>query len=227
MSSESKKLIPYFVPPLSSNLVNAEDKKGSPLDYDEAIAIRDGSACIMMNAEDAKKMDDSRGYVDVNPENLWFKWQMLRREMGRKPDLDPGPSFAQLDSSSAKYQRAVRNAKETLEEFRVMLPQDGAPRFEAMVKLRLSDGENSAFMWLANTRIDGGGFVAEIFEVPEFFSNVEVGQAYAVSADDIIDWMVNEEGTLHGGFSIRLHRSTLTSEEGNNFDEQIGVSRYA
>lgn len=227
MTSDPQDLIPYFIPSLSAILVNAEDKKGSPLEYDEVIGIRDSSACIMMEIADTRKMDESRGYVDVDPENLWYEWQMLRREMGRKPDIDPGPSFVETDTNSDEYQETIKEARNTLPVFRSMLPTDGSPRFEAMVKLELSDGENSAFMWLANTRLDGEGVVAEIFDVPEFFPNMEVGQAFNVSVEDLVDWMVNEEGTLHGGFSIRLHRSTLSPEEQKEYDEFVGVSEYA
>ncbi len=227
MPEDSNNLIPYFIPALSAILFNAEDKKGSPLDYEEVISIRDGASCMMMEVDDAKKMDESRGYVDLDPENIWYEWQMLRRDLGRKPDIDPGPSFAQMDSQSAEYQNAISQAHETLSKFRAMLPEDGSPMFEAMVKLKLRDGDNSAFMWLANTRLDGNGFIAEIFEVPEFFPNVEVGQQFSVGATDLVDWMVNEGGVLHGGFSLRLHRSKLSETEQKQFDQHVGVTKYA
>jgi len=227
VSGDSNNLVPYFIPSLSAILVNTEDKKGSPLNYEEAIAIRDEASCMMMEVDDAKKMDESRGYLDLDPENIWYEWQMLRRDLERKPDLDPGPSFAQMDSKSAEYQKAISLAHETLPKFRAMLPEDGTPRFEAMVKLKLKDGENSAFMWLANTRVHGEGFVAEIFEVPEVFPNVESGQRFTVSADDLVDWMVNEEGLLHGGLSLRLYRSTLSEAEKKSFDQHVGVTNYA
>jgi hypothetical protein len=41
MTDESQDLVPYFMPSLSAILVNAEDKKGSPLEYDEVVEIRD------------------------------------------------------------------------------------------------------------------------------------------------------------------------------------------
>ena len=227
MTDESQNLVPYFIPSLSAILINAEDKKGSPLEYDEVITIRDKSTCIMMELADTIKMDESRGYVDIDPENIWYDWQLLRREMGRKPDIDPGPSFAQIDSSSDEYKKTITEAKKSLSDFRAMLPSDGSPRFEAMVKLKLSDGENSAFIWLANTRLNGDGFIAELYEVPEFFKNMEVGQSFTVSSDELVDWSVNEEGILHGGFSLRLYRSTLSDEEQKQFDEHVGVLKYA
>lgn len=227
MTDESKDLVPYFMPSLSAILVNAEDKKGSPLEYDEVVAIRDKSTCIMMELADAKKMDESRGYIDLDPENIWHSWQMLRKDMGRKPDIDPGPSFAQIDSSSDEYEQTIREARISLHVFREMIPSNGSPPFEAMLKLRLSDGDNSAFIWLANTRLDGDKFVAEIYEVPKFFKKIKAGQAFNVSPDELVDWMVNEDGILYGGFSLRLHRSTLSSDEKMAFDEHIGVTKYA
>lgn len=95
-------LIPVFIPALGVVLVMAEDRKGAPLSYDEVIRVRDRSACDMMPAAEAAKMAESRG-ADLDPENLWYEWQMLRRESGRLPDLDPGPMFRQVPSADPVY----------------------------------------------------------------------------------------------------------------------------
>ncbi|OYW19053.1 MAG: hypothetical protein B7Z52_04120, partial [Burkholderiales bacterium 12-64-5] len=54
----------------------AEDKKGAPLTKEEVHTIRDSGACIMLKTVDARKMDDSRGYRDIDPENCWHDWQV-------------------------------------------------------------------------------------------------------------------------------------------------------
>lgn len=226
MTDQSENLIPYFSPSLSSILVTAEDEKGSPLDYYEVIEIRDRAACIMLKQEDAEKMDERRGHVDLDPENVWYDWQMLRREMDRKPDIDAGPSFVKIDEASDDYKKTIADAKKSLPEFIAMLPDDGTPLFDAMINVEIIDDDESAYMWLANTRFDGENFIAELFEAPEFFKSVDVGQIYQISPDDIMDWMFNDEGTLYGGFSLRFHRSTLSEEEKKAYDEYIGVKRY-
>ena len=220
-------MISYFIPSLSAILINAEDKKGTPLEYNEVISIRDKAVCIMMDEEQANKMDEKRGYIDVHPENIWYDWQMLRKEMGRKPDIDPGPSFAQIDSKNNDYQKTIIQAINSLSSFRAMLPQDGSPKYDAMLKIQLSHGDESAFIWLANTRLHNENFLCQIFEVPKFLTNVEVGQVFEISENELVDWMVNEDGVLYGGFSLRLHRSTLPKEEQIEFDEYIGVVKYA
>jgi hypothetical protein len=78
---DDPKLVPLFVPPLAKMLAFAEQKKGSALTAAEVEAIRDKSACIMMEPSDAHKMAESHGYVDVNPENCWADWHRLRVEM--------------------------------------------------------------------------------------------------------------------------------------------------
>jgi uncharacterized protein YegJ (DUF2314 family) len=208
-------------------LVCAEDEKGTPLSRDEVLHIRDEAACIMMQLEDARKMDESRGYRDIDPTNCWFEWQKLRRELGRLPELDPGVRTNLVQHSSPEYQQTIREARASLDVFRSMLPTDGSPRWNAMVKTKLSHDETNVFMWLSHVRLSGENFLAEFFEVPAEFTAYEVGDRLEVTEDALTDWMINDDGTLHGGFSVRLIRATLPEDERSAYDEYIGVTRYA
>ena len=108
--SKNEDLVPVFMPTLAAMLIAREDKKGEPLTPEEVIEIRDDAHCIMMAREDAAKMQEKRG-VDIDPENCWYDFQLLRREMGRKPDLDPGPKFNQISSSDPAYQQTITRAR--------------------------------------------------------------------------------------------------------------------
>lgn len=227
MSTENEPLVPVFIPALGALLIRAEDLKGEPLSPDEVRRIRDQSACIMMKIKDARKLAESRGYRDIDPENCWFDWQHLRRELGRKPDLDPGARSNLMRSSDPTYQQTIREAQATLAQFRSMLPADGSPRRNAMVKMEIRQGNNKAFMWLLNTRLSGTKFIAEFFEVFEGFTKYHVGDEVELSAESLLDWMVNDNGVLYGGFSLRYHRSTLPMEERDEYDNYIGVTKYA
>jgi len=222
----SEELVPVFIPALVALLVNFEDKKGSPLTQVEVIAIRDGAACIMMEPADSRKMDESRGYCDIDPENCWYDWQMTRREMGRLPEIDPGPRFDLFRSDDPEYQRTIQVARASIERFREMLPADGSPRPDALIKTRLEDGEFSVFMWLNNVAIAGVDFSAELFELPESMPSFEVGIRYPVKYDALVDWMVKENGRLYGGYSLRYHRSRLPDDKKADFDQNIGVTEY-
>lgn len=226
VKSENEDLVPFFMPALIVLLVNAEDKKGTPLTKDEVHEIRDKGACIMVQAVDARKMENSRGYRDIDPENCWYDWQMTRRDMGREPKLDPGPRFDHVRSSDPDYQQTIRDAQKSIDQFRAMLPSEGVPRPDALIKTKLVDGDNSAFMWLNNTAIEGGNFTAELFEVPDILPNYSIGNRQVVLVEELMDWMVNENGRLTGGFSLRYNRDRLSDAEKQDFDRHVGVTEY-
>ena len=108
-ANDDNELVPVFVPALGALLIRAEDLKGEPLSYDEVIRIRDDAPCIMMKTQDARKMEEHRGFA-IDPENCWFEWQLLRKELGRKPDLDPGPKMNHVRNSDPEYQQTIKDA---------------------------------------------------------------------------------------------------------------------
>lgn len=228
MSDDDDELIPVFVPSLSAVLLNAENEKGQPLTYEEVVQLRDSAACIMAGREQIAQLAERRGYEDIDPENCWYDWQQLRRELGREPELDSGPKFDYVNRSTPLYQQTIRDAQDSLEQFRSMLPDDGSPRFGAMLKFEFFDDEKSIFLWLANTRFKAENFIAELFEIPPTLeAEHSVGDEFEITPDFVLDWMVNDAGTLHGGFSIRHQRSLLPENEQATFDAHIGVTDYA
>ena len=178
----------------------------------------------MMRTEDAAEMAELRGYADIDPENCWYDWQMLRRT-GRKPDVDAGAKVNLVRSSDPAYPATVQAARSTLDDFRNMIPQYDA--YSVLVKTKLIDEEGSAFVWLFKTRATDDGFVAQLFEIPDSIPSFRVGQEIVVSTDAVVDWMINDNGKLHGGFSLRYHRERLHPSERGAFDEHIGVTEYA
>jgi hypothetical protein len=75
-------MIPVFVPALVFLLHDAEKQKGSPLTEEEVFEIRDKGPCVMMQVEDAIKLDEQRGYNDLDPEDVWEQWQEARAQLG-------------------------------------------------------------------------------------------------------------------------------------------------
>lgn len=218
-----EKLIPVFIPALGVLLVSMEDKKGSPLTPDEVLAIRNKAAVIMMRASDAHKMDESRGYRDIDPENCWHDWQKLRDALGRKPSLPVGARFNFAPKNDPDMQKTVEDARKSLQVFRQLLAIDATH----MVKTRLVDGDNSAFMWLNDVHETNGKFAAVLFEVPSNFKKYKKGDVLTVLPSEILDWAANEDGCMHGGYSIRLMRSRKSPTEHAEFDAFMGVRSYA
>lgn len=223
---KGKDLVPVFMPALSVILVNAEDKKGSPLEENEVIEIRDNASCMMMERSHAEAMDESRGYKDIDPENCWYDWQMLRREFGRKPDIDPGARFSYVKPSDEEFKKTVIEAHKTLDSFRNLI-EKGSEEFFPLIKVLLSETNYRAYMWLMVRQVNDAGFVGEIFELPGEFKEFEVGMLIDIPEKDIQDWMINHNGTLYGGYSLRYSRAQMSESEKLHFDQHIGVERYA
>ena len=72
------KLVPIFIPALVAVLLNREQAKGSPLTEDEVIKIRDSAECVMSPLDVIPKMAESRGYDDLDPEDVWNQWVAIR-----------------------------------------------------------------------------------------------------------------------------------------------------
>lgn len=223
MSEED--LIPVFIPALVTILISAEDKKGSPLEKDEVISIRDAAAVIMMEKDHAEKMAESRGYADIDPENCWYDWQMVRREMGRKPDLDAGARLS-FNLSKDDTAQATIKAKETIADFRNKFSTIVQDDVYALIKTKLTDPRYSANMWLVVEELNDTGFIGRIFELPSEFVKYRVGQHLNIDEDDILDWMINFNGQLFGGYTLRVQRQTMSAVEQKQFDSHIGVVEY-
>ena len=68
-----------FTPSLAALLMAAEKRKGAPLTKQQVEAIRDRAVCISMKPRDARAMERSRGYADIEPERAFEQWQLLRQ----------------------------------------------------------------------------------------------------------------------------------------------------
>lgn len=226
-SIKSDNLVPFFMPSLSAVLTSEEDKKEQALTKREVLEIRDRAACIMMEIDDAETMHEKRGYRDIDPENCWHDWQVLRREMGRKPDLDPGPRYGRIQTSDPAYQQTIEMAQSTLDHLRNWFPETGGPLPFASIKAKAVDGDDEAVMWLKNVALEGDLFSAELFELPDSLPTSEIGDRFTISPSAVLDWMVNDDGVIYGGYSLRYQRDRMTDGEKAHFDQHIGATRYA
>lgn len=71
---ERDDLVLVFVPALVAVLAFEESKLGRDLTKDEVEAIRNKAACMAVPIDAAIKLDQSRGYDDIRPENVWEDW---------------------------------------------------------------------------------------------------------------------------------------------------------
>jgi hypothetical protein len=69
------------VPALVAVLLAKEREKGAALTREEVAEITDKAACIAMPRHARKKVDEARGYEDIDPEHAWEQWQNVRQDL--------------------------------------------------------------------------------------------------------------------------------------------------
>ena len=137
------------------------------------------------------------------------------------------PQFMAIADSDQEFWQTVKDAQASLPDFRNLLRAVGSEEWLPSIKTRLTSGEETAFIWLLVLDSTAAGFKASVFEIPPEFEGIEVGDEISVRDTEVMDWMVNQNGVLRGGFSLRFQRSKLPPERVAWFDEHIGVLEYA
>src|SRR5215471_17005449 len=77
-SMADRELVPVFIPPLAFTLREAERQQGRALTAEDAEQIREQATCMMMPPSEAKRLAASRGFRDVDPEDVWADWHRLK-----------------------------------------------------------------------------------------------------------------------------------------------------
>jgi len=79
--SMEEDLIITPVPALVAVLLAKEREKGAPLTKEEVEDITDKAECMAMPRHARRKVDESRGYEDIDPEHAWEQWQEIRQDL--------------------------------------------------------------------------------------------------------------------------------------------------
>ena len=139
------------------------------------------------------------------------------------------PLFMAMSDESNALSLSVKRARDTASSFRAAFSK---PEFKSSMFLAKSMFEDKnepgeyAHLWLLVNDVLDDLLFCSVCEAPSGFSGVEEGQSYVLTDDKIEDWMINDDGRLYGGFSIRLQRSLLPEAERGNFDEYVGITDY-
>lgn len=151
-------------------------------------------------------------------------------------DAENEPMFTAISNSDKEFQGAYRLASETIDDFIKMLQKDEKSIYS--VKLRFRDPDLSEklgedrflYIWLTNVYYheDKNILSGEFFELPQEMQKWhKVGQRLGFDKEDVFDWMIiDSNGQLRGGYTLRVSRSKLPENERVEFDKHVGVSVY-
>lgn len=78
---EPTQLALTMIPSLAAVLIAAESSAGRPLKRAEVEQIVAKCATVALDPRDARTLERSRGYADIEPELAWEQWQIVRAEI--------------------------------------------------------------------------------------------------------------------------------------------------
>ena len=145
------------------------------------------------------------------------------------------PLFRATRQDDPEMSRAFARAAATIDELFDHLQQAGER--QSAVKMRFRDPEASerlgedrfVFLWLlvVDHDADTRRLALEFFEVPpDLQAWHKVGERLIIEDDQVFDWFVNDDGLMHGGFTLRVARANMPEGERAAFDEYTGVRQW-
>jgi uncharacterized protein YegJ (DUF2314 family) len=72
------------------------------------------------------------------------------------------------------------------------------------VKLKFDEGDESEFMWIVVEAIEGDVINGKLDNAPLTLQNIKSGDAVTANRADVLDWMYDKDGDMHGGFSLKV-----------------------
>lgn len=137
------------------------------------------------------------------------------------------PLFGAIDSQEADYKKTVEKAQSQIAIFQQELKLKPETSI-ASVKIFVPDEkEKGAFIWLINPVFNLDSCVAEIVEIPHEFADLKPGDKLKFGKKDIQDWYIlDSEGRMQGGYSLRYMRQRLSAKDQAEFDKYVGVKIY-
>ncbi|MFZ5902702.1 MAG: DUF2314 domain-containing protein [Chloroflexota bacterium] len=123
----------------------------------------------------------------------------------------------------AEFEQAVSRARESLDEFKTLLQSPNPTRTFAALKVRFTSPDGQQDIWVDNVTYEDGEFHGLMGDdLPAL--RLAFGERVDVPVEDILDWMIVEDGRLIGGYTIRLAYSRMTPEEKEFFLKDAGYS---
>jgi len=138
----------------------------------------------------------------------------------------PFPTATATESSStdSEMESAFAQARASLDEFIQLLANPNPTRAFAALKIRftLPDGSTQD-IWCDDVTYKSGQFTGNMGDdIPAL--KLAFGDRIPLSHNDMVDWMIVQDGKLIGGFTIRVAFSRMTPAEKEFFLNEAGYS---
>lgn len=124
-------------------------------------------------------------------------------------------------SGDAELEAAIQQARSSLTTFIDKISTPHADRIFVALKVRFyPPDEFPQDIWVDEVTYENGRFRGNIGDdIPAL--KLEAGENIKVKEEDILDWMIVEDGKLIGGYTIRLAVQRMSPEERARFLETL------
>ncbi|HET6824232.1 MAG TPA: DUF2314 domain-containing protein [Anaerolineales bacterium] len=124
-------------------------------------------------------------------------------------------------SGDSELDAAIAQARGSLDDFVTRIATAHANRTFVAVKVRFTPpGEPPQEIWVDEVTYTNGVFRGNMGDdIPSL--RLEAGEKVTIHEEDIVDWMIVEDGKLVGGYTIRLAVQRMSPEERERFLETL------
>jgi uncharacterized protein YegJ (DUF2314 family) len=132
------------------------------------------------------------------------------------------PTF--IGSGNQDTKRAMRQAKAALPRFlkRLANPQPGDSGFEVKVHIAGPTPEIGTYVWLKDVKRDGNRVTGTAYTVPRGISSLTNGQRVVLPLSRIDDWVIMNDGKMHGGYTVRALLPYMKPDEAAEMRSKLG-----
>lgn len=141
---------------------------------------------------------------------------------------EPTPvSISTFTDADPELMKAVRQAQDTMYIFRraFLSPK---PNYQFMsVKVRFESRQGTEDMWTEPIEIIDNTFLVRMIEGVALELKAHPDRYVEVRDEDVIDWMILQtDGTVQGGYTLRIFYDSLSPEEQEQYRQNTGYLRF-
>src|SRR6266478_6367177 len=118
-------------------------------------------------------------------------------------DQNPFVPVTSISEDNPDFKAAVEEAKRRWPEF-VAAFEKRQPDQVFGVKVPFQDGDDTEFMWISVSAIEGDSILGKLDNDPVDVKTVKAGDQVRIQLADLNDWAYMEENEMKGGFTVKI-----------------------
>lgn len=104
----------------------------------------------------------------------------------------------EIEPNDYEMTLAMIEARDTVDEFLAVLRNPGPNQTGFAVKIGLTEGERTDYVWLTQVRLDGDRLTGTLAGDPPYVDSAEKGEQRSVAPREIVDWAYFDDGQRIG-----------------------------